>query len=307
MEDNANGDNEQAPAQANPAKKVNYYEVLGVEREATDAEIKKAYKKKSLQLHPDKNRDDPDAESKFAELSAAYTCLLDPVKRIDHNRELTGGDVGWGWNQDAARERAKDYKWNADDLVFNIGSQLHQARQSSESGWQEHAVRCGTFWAISVVVIAVLEALIIVTALAVGMLKACAIWAAVLGTLLLLGVVVSIKTDDWSFPGGSLLAIVALVALLGGLVAADLFVQANWFKKGNGECSDVDTAQSVINKCGLYRFKEGTVVDGARVLKAVKSNICVAPIVDTALRDTKYVFNQVLPPLSCHPPAPCPP
>ena len=66
---------------------VNFYELLGVAKDASEGDIKKAYKKKSLKLHPDKNPDDPDAERKFAELSQAYTTLLDPVKRIDHNKE----------------------------------------------------------------------------------------------------------------------------------------------------------------------------------------------------------------------------
>jgi len=276
-----NGHHEQAPAQPKAEKKVNYYEVLGVERDATDAEIKKAYKKKSLQLHPDKNRDDPNAESKFSELSAAYTCLLDPVKRIDHNKELAGGDIGWGWNQEAARQRAKDYKWNADDLVFNIGAQLHQSRQTDGSQLHERAVVCSKFWAISVVTIAVLEALIIITALNIGMPKTCTIWASILGALLVLGLVVSIKTDDWSFAGGSLLAVVALVALLGGLVSADLFVQAQWIKAlGNTTCDGPNDPADVFPSadCGLYTFKDGTVVDSDRVLRGNKS-ICIAPIV----------------------------
>lgn len=291
MEEGGNGHAEQAPAQTKPEKQVNYYDVLGVAKEATDTEIKKAYKKKSLQLHPDKNRDDPDAESKFAALSEAYTCLMDPVKRIDHNKELAGGDVGWGWNQKAAQERAKDYRWNADDLVFNIGAQLHQARSQTDSGWQEHAARCGKFWAISVVVIALLETLVIVTALGVGMPKACAIWAAILGTLLLLGLVISIKTDDWNFPGGSLLAIVALVALLGGLVAADLLVQAKWIK--GGDCGVTDCEQAPCNKAGVYTFKKDTVVDSAHVKEDISKSICVAPIVPKTWVGTSYDITKV--------------
>ena len=306
----SNGHAEQAPAQPKPEKKINFYDVLGVAKEATEAEIKKAYKKKSLQLHPDKNRDDPDAEHKFAALSQAYTCLMDPVKRIDHNRELSGGDVGWGWNQAAAQERAKDYRWNADDLVFNIGAQLHQARGQADSGWQEHAVRCGKFWAISVLAIALLEALVIVTALGVGMPKACTIWAAILGTLLLLGLVVSIKTDDWNFPGGSLLAIVALVALLGGLVAADLLVQAKWIKGGGCDEKLIDTAEPPCTNAGVYKFKLDTEVDRANVIEGASKSICVAPIVPRPWVGTSYKLTKVpflphlmhaSPPPSLHP------
>ena len=290
---------DQAPAQPKP-KAVSFYELLGVEREATDAEIKKAYKKLSLKLHPDKNRDDPDAEAKFAELNKAYTTLLDPVKRIDHNKELAGGDVGWGWNQAAAQERARDYKWNADDLVFNIGAQLNQARQSSDNAdWSEHIGRFGKFWLVSVVAIAVLETLVVVTALSIGMPKACAIWAAILGTIMLLGVVVSLKTDDWNFPAGTLLSIVALVALLGGLVASDMLVQAQWIKvwdcdDGSGDGTNPELA--ACNKAGMYRFRKGTVVDTSQVHRggsSAKSAICVAPIVPQAWLDSSYSVNQV--------------
>ena len=293
----ANG-HDQAPAQPKPQKVVNFYELLGVEREATDAEIKKAYKKKSLKLHPDKNRDDPAAEQKFAELNQAYTTLLDPVKRIDHNKELAGGDVGWGWNQAAAQERARDYKWNADDLVFNIGAQLNQARQSSENaGWSEHIERFGKFWLISVVVIALLEALVVVTALQIGMPKTCAIWAAILGTLMLLGVVVSLKTDDWNFPGGPLLAIVALVALLGGLVASDLLVQAQWIKDWS-DCADGSSGTNPelapCNKAGLYKFREDTVVDANQVHRSSSKSVCIAPVVPKAWVGTSYDIMQVV-------------
>jgi molecular chaperone DnaJ len=52
----------QSPHTASARAKPNYYSLLGVERDCTEADLKKAYKKKSLQLHPDKNQDDPDAQ-----------------------------------------------------------------------------------------------------------------------------------------------------------------------------------------------------------------------------------------------------
>ena len=59
------------------ATKRDYYEVLGVQKGASDDEIKKAYRKLSKQYHPDINKE-PDAEEKFKEISEAYEILSDP-------------------------------------------------------------------------------------------------------------------------------------------------------------------------------------------------------------------------------------
>jgi molecular chaperone DnaJ len=63
-----------------------YYEILGVDRTADASEIKKAFRKKALKLHPDQNRDDPEAESKFKELNQAYDVLKDDQKRAAYER-----------------------------------------------------------------------------------------------------------------------------------------------------------------------------------------------------------------------------
>jgi molecular chaperone DnaJ len=68
------------------AMKRDYYEVLGVSRDASDEEIKKAYRQQALKFHPDRNPDDPEAESKFKEAAEAYDVLRDPEKRGRYNQ-----------------------------------------------------------------------------------------------------------------------------------------------------------------------------------------------------------------------------
>ena len=66
--------------------KNDYYQTLGVGREATAAEIKKAYKKLAMKHHPDRNQGDKSSEEKFKELSEAYEVLSDDNKRQTYNQ-----------------------------------------------------------------------------------------------------------------------------------------------------------------------------------------------------------------------------
>jgi DnaJ-class molecular chaperone len=65
---------------------LDYYSVLGVSKTASDAEIKKAYRKLALQYHPDKNKDDAQAEEKFKSLAEAYSVLSDSKKRQEYDQ-----------------------------------------------------------------------------------------------------------------------------------------------------------------------------------------------------------------------------
>src|SRR5437660_3868541 len=67
-------------------EKRDYYEVLGVERGATDEEVERAYRKLAVKFHPDKNPNDPHAEEKFKELGEAYDVLIDVDKRAAYDR-----------------------------------------------------------------------------------------------------------------------------------------------------------------------------------------------------------------------------
>ena len=69
-----------------PEQKRDYYEVLGVSKGATDEEIKKAYRKKAKQYHPDLNPGDKTAEAKFKEANEAYEVLSDKDKRARYDQ-----------------------------------------------------------------------------------------------------------------------------------------------------------------------------------------------------------------------------
>ena len=68
--------------------KQDYYEALGVESQASGADIKKAYRKLAMKFHPDRNPDNPEAEATFKELSEAYDVLRDDQKRLSLDEDL---------------------------------------------------------------------------------------------------------------------------------------------------------------------------------------------------------------------------
>src|ERR1041384_5402409 len=79
-----------------PVKYKDYYEILGVPRQASEAEIKKAFRKLAREYHPDVAKDKKKAEDKFKELNEAYEVLSDPAKRKKYD------ELGANWKSGAA-------------------------------------------------------------------------------------------------------------------------------------------------------------------------------------------------------------
>src|SRR5210317_1880797 len=86
--------------------KQDYYDILGVNKSSSAAEIKKAYRKKAIEFHPDKNPDDKEAEAKFKEAAEAYEILSDADKKARYDQfghqafDGAGGFGGGGMNMD---------------------------------------------------------------------------------------------------------------------------------------------------------------------------------------------------------------
>jgi molecular chaperone DnaJ len=91
--------------------KRDYYEVLEVSREASDADIKKSYRSLAMKFHPDRNPDDPKAEEQFKEASEAYQVLSDAEKRSKYDRFGHEGLNGMG---------AQGFS-NSDDIFSSFG------------------------------------------------------------------------------------------------------------------------------------------------------------------------------------------
>src|SRR5690606_30148573 len=94
--------------------KKDYYELLGVDKNANADELKKAYRKLAIKYHPDKNPGDKEAEEKFKEIAEAYSVLSDPDKKARYDRFGHQG-VGGGFNGGGAGG------FNMEDIFSQFG------------------------------------------------------------------------------------------------------------------------------------------------------------------------------------------
>lgn len=113
--------------------KADYYEVLGVSREASDQELKSAYRKLAMKHHPDRNPGDHGAEERFKEASEAYQVLSDADKRAAYDRYghagVSGAGQGFGGSPFAGGVDIGDIFGDLFGEMFSMGGQRRATRQ----------------------------------------------------------------------------------------------------------------------------------------------------------------------------------
>ncbi|WP_319559158.1 DnaJ domain-containing protein [Marispirochaeta sp.] len=87
---------------------MNYYEILGIDKNVSQAEIKSAYRKQSLKWHPDVNQNKSEATERFRDIYEAYSILSDPGKKLEYDKSLEDG-IRYSYNEDRNyQERYRD-------------------------------------------------------------------------------------------------------------------------------------------------------------------------------------------------------
>jgi molecular chaperone DnaJ len=127
--------------------KKDYYEVLGISRDASETAIKKAYRKLALKYHPDKNQGNPEAEKHFKEASEAYEVLSNPQKKAQYDRfghvgGMGGADWGGGFGgagidlEEALRTFMGEFGSGGSifDEIFGGGAFRRRGRSGSKPG-----------------------------------------------------------------------------------------------------------------------------------------------------------------------------
>lgn len=129
------------------SKRKDYYKILGVEKDANDSDIKKAYRKLAIVHHPDKNPDDESAHQRFQEIQEAHETLSDPQKRerydsgedlIDPSEMFGGGGMGGGMGGmqiDPEMRKSDISRFHGFSLTFHSLPNVRR-RHGGWNGWR---------------------------------------------------------------------------------------------------------------------------------------------------------------------------
>lgn len=115
---------------------LDYYAVLGVTRDATQDQIKRAYRKEALAAHPDRNPDDPSAEKRFKEVNEAYKVLGDERKRTDYDRQFDPPDSVFDLLTSDAARRTLQSRMDLPPMAPKPGTTTVAVAQAQEHGDQ---------------------------------------------------------------------------------------------------------------------------------------------------------------------------
>lgn len=159
--------------------KKDYYEVLGLEKGASDDDIKKAFRKQAIKYHPDKNAGNKEAEEKFKEINEAYQVLSDPQKKAQYDQFGTtdfnggaggfdggfdfsgmggfgdifesffgGGGFGGGGRRRNGPEKGSDMEYNItltfEEAVFGVEKEINISRSESCETCRGEGTKTGT-------------------------------------------------------------------------------------------------------------------------------------------------------------------
>ena len=135
--------------------KRDYYEVLGINRDSSESDLKKVYRRLAMKFHPDKNPDDPEAENRFTEVKEAYEVLSNPEKRAIYDQyghagldQQPGGRgaSGFGGFSDSfgdifgdifgggrGRGGGRSNVYRGSDLKYNLEISLEEAARGTET------------------------------------------------------------------------------------------------------------------------------------------------------------------------------